>query len=184
MKNSITPQLKWGITVCTTLVIWSLILWDYFNEGVPTHYIFHSDTLPGISNWWGGLVLPLFTWMTLTVIEKRLQDPTRILKEREPINILYRGICALLFGVIISISFALELSIINYMMLALFVIALIIPLYKLEYLLGFVLGTMYSFGVVIPTVFGLLLLGMYALLYHVPRISWVLLKSKLSNNEN
>ena len=46
------------ITGIVTAGIWSLLLWDHFNGGVPSHHIMHQKDLPAISNWWGGLLLP------------------------------------------------------------------------------------------------------------------------------
>lgn len=74
------------------------------------------------------------------------------------------------------------------MILALMPISLFIPIYRAEYLLGFVLGMTYTFGVVIPTGTGLLLILIFAGLNKVVRLliisigSRVFLPKKISEN--
>ena len=48
---------------------------------------------------------------------------------------------------------------------SLFLIALVVPIYRAEYLLGFVLGMAYTFGGVLPSVVGSIL-ALVALLIH------------------
>jgi len=53
-------------------LIWAHLGWDYFHGGVPTHHIRISENLPGISNWRGGIVLPLLPWFLLVRIQHRI----------------------------------------------------------------------------------------------------------------
>ena len=59
-------------TVLVTVAIWALLAWDHFHGGVPSHHILAREDLPEISNWWGGVLLPLLTWFLLYRVEKRL----------------------------------------------------------------------------------------------------------------
>jgi len=54
-------------------------------------------------------------------------------------------------------------------MLSLPVLALLFPLYRAEYLLGFVLGMCFTFGVIIPIGVGTLVLLMSFSLHKTPR---------------
>jgi hypothetical protein len=56
------------ISVC----IWSLLIWEHFHGGVPSHSFMARKDMPSISNWWGGLLLPLLTYFSLYRIEKRV----------------------------------------------------------------------------------------------------------------
>jgi TRAP-type C4-dicarboxylate transport system permease small subunit len=77
MKNQLTQKRRLLITVVITLVLGAHIGWDYFHGGIPTHYILHSKDMPGIPNWWGALVLPVFTYFLLFRISKRLNEPDK-----------------------------------------------------------------------------------------------------------
>lgn len=65
------------------------------------------------------------------------------------------------------------------MILALIPLALFIQIYRTEYLLGFVLGMTYTFGVLLPTAFGLLLLLIFAGLYNVVRQLIIRISSRI-----
>ena len=40
-------------TILVTVFIWTLLLWDYFHGGVPSHHLLQNKDLPAFSNWWG-----------------------------------------------------------------------------------------------------------------------------------
>ena len=68
-------------------------------------------------------------------------------------------------------------------------LALIIPIYRAEFFLGFVIGMAYSFGVVLPTLIGIVLALSGALLYLYVRrgilfIFQQIFPSKSANREN
>lgn len=61
-----------GQVILGAFIITSLfVLWEYSNGGVVTHHLLARPDLPGISNWWGLLTIPLLTWLTLTLIQRR-----------------------------------------------------------------------------------------------------------------
>ena len=114
-------------------------------------------------------MVPMPAWIVINRINKRL--------EQQQLNlVILRFILALLFGILLSFLFVKNIEGINQIMLSLFFIAILTPLYKSEYLLGYVLGTAFTFGAAIPTIFGAILLGIYAILYHVLR--WIIRKFK------
>ena len=61
---------------------------------------------------------------------------------------------------------------------ALFILAFFKPLYKSEYLLGFVLGATFTFGGMIPMGFGSVLALLFFMFYTIGRILLGLLRSK------
>lgn len=156
-------------TVVVTLLVWAHITWDYFHGGIPVHYVFQSDALPGIPNWVGGLILPFFTWFLLYRIHKRMIG-YEMLPASESLNaVLKRFLLSLSIAISIAVFFSLQIDIIDYIMLAIIVLALLFPLYKSEYLLGWVLGSSFTFGAIIPIVFGSVLALLFFLLYKTSR---------------
>lgn len=163
------------ITLIITLLVWGHILWDYFNGGIPTHYLLHDDNLPGIPNWLGGIILPFFTWVVLHRIHKRVDAP----EHKDTFRLaVYRFLAALGISVLISIFFTTGVDVIDYIMLAIFALAFVFPLYKAEFLLGWVLGSAYTFGAMIPMVMGLIFAGVLFLFYKLGRLAAGLFKPK------
>ncbi|MEP3210415.1 MAG: hypothetical protein ABJN95_14540 [Maribacter sp.] len=159
--------LRVGITAVVTLMVWAHIGWDYFHEGIPTHYLLHDKDLPGIPNWLGGLVLPFFTWFLLYRIHKRI-DESKSSSESLQLVIL-RFLLAMGVAIALSVFYTLDISLIDYIMPTIFILAFIFPLYKSEYLLGWVLGSSFTFGAIIPIGFGSLFALVFFMFYRVPR---------------
>ena len=147
-------KLRVIITTLVTLLVWGHIAWDHFHGGIPTHYLLHDDNLPGIPNWLGGLILPFFTWFLLYRIHKRLDDPELPVVSESLRIVIIRFLLAMGVAITISVLFTYEIEIIEYIMLSIFVLAFIFPLYKSEYLLGWVMGSAFTFGAIIPIGFG------------------------------
>lgn len=136
-------------TVVVTLLVLSLLAWQQLRGGVPSHHILARADLPAISNWWGALLLPALTWLLLGRILRRISSSaTR--SHRAAIAFTGAG----LFGVVLAVSFVTDHSTVTtYIVRSLPLLALLLPLYRAEYVLGFVLGMTYTFGAVLPTVF-------------------------------
>jgi len=136
------------------------LLWEYYNGGVTTHHLLARADLPGISNWWGLLTIPVLAWITLTRIEVR--------SKKSPLNIrdfsrqVIRGFLGgLIYGLFLSIlwEFGME-AYMSYALLLPLGLSLVFPVYRAECLLGFVLGMTHTFGGVLPLFIGpVLLLG-------------------------
>jgi hypothetical protein len=83
-----------------------------------------------------------------------------------PVNVIYRFTGALVFGILLSVLFTLEYSNISEdMLIGMFLIALFFPVYRAECILGFVIGMTFTFGAVLPTVFGAIFALLGAILY-------------------
>ena len=168
MKKELNLNNRLIFTGIVTVLIWSHLAWDYFHGGVPTHHILHRADLPGISNWWGGIALPLLTWFLLLRIERRVREDKLDVPDNLG-SIGYRFVGALLFGIILSFLFTIGSNIPGYMMIGLVFISFIIPIYKAEYLLGFVIGMTYTFGAILPIGFGTLLIIVSVIAYKFVR---------------
>ncbi len=137
-----------------TIAIWSLLVFYLFHGGVPGHHILANEDLPEISNWWGGLLLPLLAWLLSYRTQKRIfsnsdRNPDPSNQQR---SALYGFVGSLIYGILVATSFAFKnTDITGNMMLALLPMALFIPIYRAEYVLGFVIGMTFTFGAVLPT---------------------------------
>ncbi len=113
------------------------------------NHLLNREDLPAVSNWCGGIIIPLLTWFLLYRIQWRKSnstEPTII-----PKNVLYAFIAAFCFGILVSVTFSFGLADIPfYMMIGLLILALFFPIYRAECFLGFVLGMVYTFGGVLP----------------------------------
>ena len=161
-------RIRLYITVIVTLFIWTLLLWNYYHDGVPSHHILANKELPAISNWWGGILLPLLTWFLLYRIQIRIgfQNKGNSIFDRNLKRAFYGFAFSLLFGILLSAFFTLGYpDICAFMFLLLFPVGLIFPIYRAECLLGFVIGMTFTFGAVLPTVIGSLWVLVGALLY-------------------
>ncbi len=162
MKNQLTLKLRILITTVVTFLVWGHIAWDYAHDGIPVHYILHSKDMPGIPNWWGAIVLPFFTYFLLFRMSKRLKET----ENKESLKLIgLRFLGGILFAVSISVSFMNGIDITDYIMGLIFLLAFFFPLYKSEYLLGWVLGSSFSFGAIIPIGFGSILALLFFIFY-------------------
>lgn len=158
------------VTGIVTLAIWSLLAWNHYHGGVPSHNILARADMPSISNWWGGLLLPLLTWFLLYRIQQRIIHNPDEKSDAIPLNIVYGFVGALLFGVLLSTFYTLGYAgIPGYMVNSIFIIAFFFPIYRAECLLGFVIGMTFTFGAVLPTGIGTIFALIGAALYLLVR---------------
>jgi len=184
MNNKYFFKLRLYVTGIITLAIWALLAWDHYHGGVPAHHILAKEDLPSISNWWGGLLIPVLTWFLLYRIQKRI-DKTNSQNREAHISlkpILYRFFGALLFGIALSAFFSSgNTDMPGYMILAIFPLALFLPIYRSECLLGFVIGMTFTFGGVLPIGIGSILLLLCAILYLLIRPAILYVVSRVAS---
>ena len=177
MKDQLNPKRRILITLVLTLLIWGHVAWDYFHDGIPVHYLLHDDSLPGIPNWWGAIIFPFFTYFLLYRTHKRIgaNDENETIQKA-----VLRFLGGLIFAVAISVSFVNGIDITDYIMGVVFILAFIFPLYKSEYFLGWVMGSAFTFGAIIPIGFGSILCLLFFLMYKLVRFLRGLFSSKPS----
>jgi len=143
------------------------IAWDYFNGGVPTHYVLHSKDMPGFSNWWGLLTIPMTSFLLLSLIQKQYKknpNPKKLL------NSTYGFLGGLFFGILLGILWTCDLQeIMPYLIWLPIVMSLFIPVHYPQHLLGFILGMTYIFGGVLSIGIGLFLLLLSFLVWTIFR---------------
>lgn len=126
----------------------AVLAWEYFNGGVPSHHLLDRPDFPAISNGYGLVVLPLLGWLLGVRLRHR---PTTSAGSG-----LARGIwaglgCSLLYGVAMATCFQLGAStVLSGLFFGLFLLAAVLPIYRIECIFGFVVGMTFTFGAVLP----------------------------------
>ena len=161
-------KIRLYFTAVVFIAIWSLLAWNHFHGGVPSHHILAREDLPEISNWWGGILLPVLTWFLLFRLQRRVfgnrAGESKVSKF--PVYSIYGFIGALFFGIVLSAFFTFDYTDIpGYMLMGLFLLALFVPIYRAECILGFVIGMTFTFGAVLPTIVGCILAFIGVVLY-------------------
>lgn len=165
-------QKKSLFTIATTSLVSLYLLIDYLKGHIPTHYLLANEDLPGFSNWWGLITIPLVTWIVLTLIERRkaiLDKKGQLISVGAYYKTLrVRFWSALLFGAIAGALWEFNLpEILEYYILLPFLMSLVVAVYFPECFLGFVLGMLYTFGGVLPILIGTVILIISFLIYQI-----------------
>lgn len=144
------------------------LLWQHFHGGVVSHHFLQRADMPAISNWWGALLLPALTWFLLGLTQKRLGAGAAAPEagSQSPQSAALGFAAALLLGILLSVAFTLGLeSASAFLFFGSMVLGLVLPVYRSECLLGFVLGMAFTFGAVLPTVIGSVIAGVSAVVH-------------------
>lgn len=165
-------RLRLLITGIVALSVWILLAWEHFHGGVPSHHLLHDAGMPAISNWWGGLLLPAMTWFLIGRVHARVAGPGKEngIAKSYPVAVVAGFAGSLLFGVLLSIFFSTgHEAVPSYMVRSLPLLALVLPIYRAQYVLGFVLGMTFTFGAVLPAGFAALVALVSSVLYRFVR---------------
>jgi len=189
MNNKLFFKFSWVFTAIVTLAIWSLLIWNFYNGGIPSHHILARADLPEISNAWGAILLPLLTGLVLFRVQQRIKlaDPNFTSTPKDHLAIGLGFIGALVYGVSLAVFFTLGYSDLPFILLmSILFLALFFPIYRAECLLGFVLGMTFTFGAVLPIGMGLILsiLGMIIYLLVRPALLFIGSKALKKNVQN
>jgi len=169
-------------TGLVSIGIWALLIWNHYHGGVPSHHLLQQENLPEISNWWGGLLLPLLTFFLTYRIQTRLfrNNDNKSKPLKISIKYTYRFLFALAFGILLSLFFTLGHSNLSaYLLYGLFLLALFFPIYRAECFLGFIIGMTFSFGAVLPTIVGAVFVLIGVLLYLYVRTGIIFIVRKI-----
>jgi hypothetical protein len=124
------------------------LAFEHFTGGVVSHHLLHRQDLPAISNWFGLITLPILG----VVFGLRVRaHPNQACWAGVPIHMLAAFLGALIYGAMLAASFELgATSISSAIFLGSFAFGLLFPVYRVEYILGFVVGMTITFGGVLP----------------------------------
>ena len=173
MNEKQLSQINFYFVGFVTLTIWSLLIWQYLHDGVPSHYLMQNPEFPELSNWWGALLLPVLSWGLLNRIKKRIVNSpveSRILLTKQ---VLIRLVISLCYGAMLSLSFLYGYAEISSVMFpGILFFALFFRVYREEFVLGFILSMSFVFGAVLPILFGVLIAVASAIVYFVVHFIW------------
>lgn len=174
-------QATMGVFMVTAI----FILWEYFNGGVISHHLLAREDLPGMSNWWGLLTVPLLFWISISLIHRRRDNEAKSesnpeVKEAKVFN---RFLAALLFGITASLLWEFKFgNFLQYFILLPMLVSFFKPVHLPEYLMGFVLGMLFTFGGILPVIAGLIILFICFLIHTIVRFL-IHLFSSVSNRK-
>ena len=154
MSKQPPPWLRQYLTASITLAELSHLTWEHFHGGIRSHHFLNSADMPAISNAWGALLLPALAWFLSAFIQKRLSltSDAKDSSQKLPPSIVVGFLGALLFGILLSASFTHgHETITEYLFMGVLLLALLLPVYRAECVLGFVLGMTFTFGAILPT---------------------------------
>jgi hypothetical protein len=162
MNQSLFKKIGFAIVATVSVTIWALLLWQHYHGGVPSHSFLARKDMPSISNWWGAILLPLLTYFSLYRIQKRIEviGENNVVPAKQVQSILLLFALGLTYTGLMSYCFVTDNSDLNGLLFqGLFLLAFILPIYRIEFFLGFVLGMTYTFGAILPTFIGSLFVG-------------------------
>ena len=141
--------------------------WEALHGGIVSHHLLQRGDLPGLSNAWGLLVLPvLAAWAA-----GRLPPPSAGRGAWAPVLIGFA--LPLLLGGALSLAFSLKLQLLTEIVFfTLLLLAVLLPAHRRECLLGFVLGMSWTFGAVLPTLIGGVIAALSWLVRGIARRAW------------
>lgn len=123
---------------------------EIVSGGVVTHHLMARGDMPGISNWWGLVLLPGLAWCFYPFIPKAL-NPSGPLGLSS--GALYRFGGAVIYGGLMSASWELGNDRVPALMMgSLLLVGIVTPLYRAELILGMIIGMVYTFGSALPTI--------------------------------
>lgn len=150
--------------------------WEYTHGGIRSHHLLNRADLPAISNAWGLLVLPVLGWLAGRVVARRASA-----KPSAARTALAAFLGALAAGAALSVAFVSgNESIAAVVFFGVLLTGLVLPTYRAEHLFGFVLGMTFVFGSTLPTLVGLVAVGISAAAHLLlwPAATWALRRAR------
>jgi hypothetical protein len=151
------------------------LAYEYFTHGVATHYLLADESLPGFSNWWGLLTIPLTTWFIISWIRYRDQKKGQT---TTPIEFLIEVAMGMAFGLSITLLWLTNQDeFLQYWIWLPVLLSIFLIIHRWTYYLGCCLGMVIAFGGVLPLLVGLVLMGFCFISHHTLGRGWRYLRS-------
>ncbi|MCD9096055.1 hypothetical protein LU699_03305 [Luteimonas fraxinea] len=169
---------SWRVWLVAAVLLAELahLAWEHLHGGIVSHHLLARPDLPAVWNGWGLVLLPALTWFVTGRVARRVErhaNPGRAMR------IAWLGfVIAAALGAALSIAFVSGVEDAAFaVLLSALVLGLVLPAYRAECLLGFVLAMTFTFGAVLPLLIGGIVatvsaiahLGLYALARRVWR---------------
>lgn len=160
-------RLRAGITALVLVAELAHLAWEHLNGGIVSHNLLDRADLPAISNAWGIVLLPALAWFASGRIEKRVARHFRGEgAASRPSSVITGFVGSLSLGILLSVAFSNSYeTMASSLFLGMFAIAVLLRVYRAEYLLGFVLGMTFVFGAVLPTLIGSVIAAVSAVVH-------------------
>ncbi len=152
------------------------LVWENLHGGIVSHHLLARPDLPAVWNGWGLVLLPALAWFVSGRVARRI---ARHAAPGRAIRAAWLGsVIAAAIGAALSIAFVSGVEDAAFAVLvSALVLGLLLPAYRAECLLGFVLAMTFTFGAVLPLLIGGIVatvsaiahLGLYALVRRVWR---------------
>ena len=122
--------------------------WELTHGGVKSHHLLADPDLPAISNWWGLLILPALGWVASRTFTGRVRN-----NEGAVTRAVAGFVGAAVVGIALSAAFTAGYeSVSSGLFYGVLASGLVLPIYRAEYIFGFVLGMTFVFGSVLPLI--------------------------------
>jgi hypothetical protein len=166
---------RWYITVLVAVAEIGHLTWEHLHGGVLSHHLLNRADLPAISNAWGAVFLPTLAWFLAGPVFKRATTSR-----------VANGIAASFFGSLL-VGVALSVAFVNgfeaassYIFIGVLLSGLVLPVYRGEYVLGFVLGMSFTFGAMLPTAVAAFVAVVSSVARHLvrPAFGWLLARAR------
>jgi hypothetical protein len=144
------------------------LAWEYFHGGVRAHHVLARADLPSISNWWGLLVLPLLAWLAASNVQRRMTSGAADgpAASRIPASAMIGFFGALVLGGSLALAFTNRYAdLAGYIFQAILLLALLLPVYRAECVLGFAMGMTLATGPVLPMMVGAVIAAFSAFIH-------------------
>ncbi|TMN88606.1 hypothetical protein CWB72_12750 [Pseudoalteromonas phenolica] len=141
------------LLMAITFFVTTHLLWQHANGGIVSHHLLYSSVLPEVSNWWSMIVLPALTWFVSVNLKSRVVcsqlDKSKVINKVRAVKLAF--LVMLLLAALQSISFVIYgLDVLLMCTVMLLVAGLILPIYRAECVLAYVVGNFLVFGAVTP----------------------------------
>ena len=174
-----TKKSRWLLS-CTVMlgVATALVqlVWEHTHGGILRHHLLNDASLPAISNVWAVLAMPLLGALAGWVVTRRTRKRSSAL-----IPAIAGFLGALLGGAALSVAFVTSgEAAATQVMMALLVAVVLFPVYRAEYLFGFVMGMTFVFGPVLPALVACvpMLIAAASRLMVWPAATWALRRAR------
>lgn len=162
---------RWRVVFIALVILAELahLIWEHLHGGVLSHHLLNRADLPAISNYWGALVLPVLAWFTTAHVQSRLTRNGHSENNAEPkipASVIAGFLVPLILGGLLAAAFMNGLEDLTGMIfMSLLVLAALLPAYRPESALGFILGMAFTFGAVLPLLVATLLATLSAAIH-------------------
>ncbi|MDR7191545.1 hypothetical protein [Luteimonas terrae] len=167
-----------GLTLVVLLAALAHLAWEHLHGGIVSHHLLARPDLPAVWNGWGLVLLPAMAWYVSGRVAQRVGR--RVDRRRALRGALTGFVIAVACGAALSLAFVSgREDVASAVLLSALGLGLVLPAYRAECLLGFVLAMTVVFGAVLPLLVGGIVamlsafahLGVYALARRIWRRS-------------